>query len=1485
MTGDGSQTVGPRQAAGLRGAVRRHPWRTAAVVVGSLLTVGIAALFNPDLQKGWLLPRVAPLAQEAGVDRLEVDFIRVTPWSARLRGVAVDFRGLTVALPEASITFNPFGLLTDTVVVHELHVPRAVVDLTHFRAGPPSTTPFAGLMSTLDHGLGVALYDVDVTADVTLDTTQRVQATVRGDGVRPHVPGTLDLTARYADGTQQVDVAGALTLDQLSRGRFRRVALDGSATLQAPALPAAERVGIALAIEPAPGAGHARALIRERRRRGETLPPAPEAVVLDLRSLDAAGAERGRVGFEGRYRGADGSLRGRYTVQAADALIAPYAPRQALPRIALDASGDLGVETMSGGVDATVDATTRLSALEAVLGANATLPEALELHSAATLALHGQRLAVTRFEHTVAGATPTAPLATLSLQSPLVIPLDAPTSLLDTPRSLGTLALNAVPVPWVNGLLDGVALEGGGLSGAFELLIAEKRRLQLLPLQTLSVGDVAVKQGDEPLVPALRVTALPRFTMSDERLRVRIVDLAIADGDRRLLSGTLSLLRPLAANGAAAPAAAEEAAPAGAPPVRLSYALKADVDAWRALPPLAARRADWPLPDRLSLDARGDVDAQGTQLTIATLDAALAQPSRPELLRLVARQPFALPAAGAPLENPRGELATLAVRAFDLAWISAFVPEVDLTGTLAAADLLLTAPAPGRFAVRATAPLRVDGLGARLADAAQVVALDVSMVPTVDYAPDGLGFELRDLNVTSHGKVLARGRLAGGVPLAAGSPRPLGAEGRLELDLTGLAAQPALRRALKRKPPKLALDSRVDFAATMAGDTLRVGRLAVDLRAGPDAHLSLAADAGLELRPTLRRDERLARHVIGKLSLSIRDLSSAVIERLVALEGVDFADFDADLRLSSDGAVLRADSAAPLHVDSVSLTGDDGALLMPFSLGTRAAVKIEGRQLTFDLADFALQFVGNPTPALSGRIAATIEPDRTVPLTTLDTAVTAQLPQWLSQPVVMPGHKLTAGGLEAKIAVTPDGAIVANAALDGLAASAPLALSHIELPVTGRMAPDGRGFSFTAPLSANGKSGTSNAAIDASYAPEPGEQGLLRVRLDSALFYLNDLLATLAAVSPGTPAVASTPDQPAMTAPVALDRSRDEKAAWDVLPYGAALEYRIDKLFYTDYLAFDEVTGNLSVRRRKLEASDVAARFHDSPLRLDGTLTYREQAAEPYLLDVDGTVKDFDLNQFFKELVPGEKPRIKGLFSVKLEADGEMPNLAQLRNETLFDIRMRSREGVFRPLPPSSTLLVGTSDMLGLVGEGLSYMPTGGFGAGTIARLVNYITRIDYELVDIRVRRAESRDIVIERFLVRSPTIAMTASGGIAHAADKDVLDSPLDLRANLDMSGRGAAILYSMGLLRNEKNDSGYWRGPEFRIWGTPSASESNFADIIRQASDGTVKGGITRPLAGLIGNLKYRWFGDAPAPLPPELAAEVEALEAESLPPKTAQ
>ena len=347
-----------------------------------------------------------------------------------------------------------------------------------------------------------------------------------------------------------------------------------------------------------------------------------------------------------------------------------------------------------------------------------------------------------------------------------------------------------------------------------------------------------------------------------------------------------------------------------------------------------------------------------------------------------------------------------------------------------------------------------------------------------------------------------------------------------------------------------------------------------------------------------------------------------------------------------------------------------------------------------------------------------------------------------------------------------------------------------------------------------------------------------------------------------------------MAAAVALDETRDPKAAWDVMPYGARLRFDIKKLFYTDYLAFDEVGGELNVRRRRLSLSDFSARFHDSRIALDGGLRFRKDAPEPYSLALNGSVKDFDLQTFSSELVPGEKPQVEGLFGVTVEASGEMPNLGQLRNRAYFDIHMRSTDGVFRPLPPSSTLLIGASEVLGVIGEGLSYAPTGGFGAGAVARLVNYISRINYDLIEIRLRRGSSKRVRLSRFVVQSPTILLNAAGAVEYVPGLDLLDSPLDLQGSLNMLGRGAAILYSMDLMQEGKDEYGYFKGPAFLITGTPSAPESNFAAIIEQAGKGTVQGGITRPISGLIGNFKYRWFGpkEKPTAVAPPSASELE-------------
>jgi len=116
--------------------------------------------------------------------------------------------------------------------------------------------------------------------------------------------------------------------------------------------------------------------------------------------------------------------------------------------------------------------------------------------------------------------------------------------------------------------------------------------------------------------------------------------------------------------------------------------------------------------------------------------------------------------------------------------------------------------------------------------------------------------------------------------------------------------------------------------------------------------------------------------------------------------------------------------------------------------------------------------------------------------------------------------------------------------------------------------------------------------------------------------------------------------------------------------------------------------------------------------------------------DTEAGVEQFDLATFFRELVPESKPRAEGLFDVSLKASGQSPNMPQYRNQLFFDMRLQSRDGIFRLLDPDSVLVGGTTGFAGAIGEGVSYLPTGLFGLGAVSRLVKYIKEIDYDKVD-----------------------------------------------------------------------------------------------------------------------------------------------------------
>jgi hypothetical protein len=790
-----------------------------------------------------------------------------------------------------------------------------------------------------------------------------------------------------------------------------------------------------------------------------------------------------------------------------------------------------------------------------------------------------------------------------------------------------------------------------------------------------------------------------------------------------------------------------------------------------------------------------------------------------------------------------------------------FAKPYTLAGALRKANFTLQAAPDGKLILSPDAALEIERLAVNDTHNPLLDNLWLSLRPKIEYSASATRVTYDGLRVSDGRRHLIGGK--GDVTLTSSDEESLvfEANGGLLITLNNLVTQPVIAAALPIENFKTPLSMRFNYSLSHTGGITKIRSLDLKLIHEKTPYIGIESATGLTIRPTLEEGENLARHAVGEIKLSIDDLNAVVLADFLDSDTISFDTINGELRLSSDGKRLSARSERALVVRDVRLMDADGnALLHPFDVKTSANIEAVGQTFNAVLEELSLDFHGATAPALSGKLSATVEPEHTIPLRRLNAEFKGALPQLLNQPVALPGHALTSGSLGTTITVEPNGNITAHTKLDQLASAQPLAIHTIEMPLSGNMREDGRGFNFTMPLVGTGKSGLSDAETIGEYLPQPDQASLLRMQISGELFYLNDILATIEGINPPMAAAKDSDDgedNVAPPTPVVVDETPDSKAFWAVLPYSARVDFDFKQVFYSDYVAFTDITGQVDISDETLTLNNFSSHFHESPITFDGGLTFEADDKDPYTAKLIGKIEDFNLNQFFTELTPDKRSRIEGLFGINVEVAGKSPNAAQFRNRLLLDLDMKSRDGVFRLLRPGGALMAGASDALGVIGEGLSYIPTGGFGAGAVSRLVNYIAEIQYDTVDVRIKRDSSLDLKIERFDVLSPNIRVAGTGTVERIPGKDVLDSPLTAVANLNMVGKGAAILYSMDLLEDEQDKFGYWKGPEFKIWGSFGATESNLEEIIQRAGDGTVKGAITRPISGLIGNVKHRWFG----------------------------
>jgi len=1435
----------------MRLAILKQPrfYLPASLVL--ILVVVSAVVFHPAFQKKMLLDHAGPL-----VDSLEIGYIHFTPWSLDLKNVSLGYQGGHFSVGEGTLRYCLSSLLLMNLNIKTLALKDVSIDLEHFN--PPEAVekesggPFPGVLASLKHGLGYTLQEVVIDAAVHLPDKRMFTARISGGGIKPQASGAITVALRFDTGNKDdhIKVDGSLDLDQLTRGRFASVetALAIRASLET--LPETERVNLDLTITPSPA-----------ETGQEESPPAveddgkprytPESLHFALRLPDGKGGIRSALDLEGVYDGNTGGIEGDYRVTANERLVQPYV-KDVIPPSAEVLTGEYRFDSTTLSGDMTVTSDLLVKEIREVKADNS-LPDMLKLRNNFRVSLlPGMQLRVETLDTAVSDNADNKPLSA-RLPGDLHIPMDDFAAFLRQENTLLEFELPGVPLVWFNILLPDYQITDGVLKAAFEVTTDASGAVHIKPVKPLKVDGLTVRQQDKALIEGLNMSVLPSVNYSGDALGVSLKKLEVEAGGGELATAHLDAAIPLSGGG-------DISAQAGA-----------DLDLHRLLDVLAIKpKGRTTLPRHLALETRAALRQKPGLLVVNTLDAGLSLENNTSLVKLNLLQPLLIETtpAGRKLGNAAGKLATLTLGDIDLNWFSAFVPDAALKGRLSRADLTLTTDEEGAATLTAVKSVALRHVTVATREGPLLDDLGISLRPVVRIAPAGTRIDYTNLGVTSRRIRLVSG--SGRITLPASADNPLVTDGHLSIDVQALARQPLIARALQAgidAPVRL----EADYSLSRDDAAIDIDRLSAGLfYTGPEPRISLRADSKLRVRTRLGgRQSELAR-TTGKVTLTLAQLTPEPFANILKANGLAFATATGKVVLTSNGRSLTVDTIEPFRIAGLAVKKPGGAVLNPFTLVVNSEAILQGDTLQAKLDELSVAFERDKgAHALDARADLTLKgAGDAVSLESLNADLSASLPPVLVQPAILPGHTLKAGKLTASARKETDGRFTVNTRIAGLEGRKALALQTLTLDIDGRLAPDG-GFTLTAPLREQGKSGDSDIQVKATYAPGDGPGKVVDVAINSTVFYLNDILNTLNSVAGKPRAAPSEEKKPAATdgSPVAeqamqsLDLTPDERAFWDTNDYDARVKFRLDRLFYTDYLEFRDIQGHAALLPDKLELGDFSMHFHDSPIALDGRMSFAP-GETPYDLKLQAGVEQLDLARFFRELVPGSTPRAEGLFDVSLKAFGSSPNLPEYCNRLYFDMRLQSRDGVFRPFNPDSALLAGSSGFAGVLGEGVSNIPTGLFGLGAVSRLVNYMKEIDYDKIDIHLVRDESRDVQIREAVVQSPEILMTGTGGITYEEGVDIVYSPLSMEARLDMRERGAAILYSLGLLQSEKDDLGYWKGPVFKIWGNIARRESNLEDIISDAGQGAVLGGITRPLSGLWGNLKYWWFSGGGEP-----------------------
>lgn len=956
--------------------------------------------------------------------------------------------------------------------------------------------------------------------------------------------------------------------------------------------------------------------------------------------------------------------------------------------------------------------------------------------------------------------------------------------------------LDAMPLRWLRHFDPSGLLIDGQLDFSFELVRESGRTVRLVAGEPLRASAVRLHNLPGAEAPEFDITLTPRIAFADGVLSADIESLTIA-----------------AANGLAVDfQGTARTSRASWPATEFDGELSARIPALQRIVPAL---------DRLRGTAGMNFNFGTFLLSVAGASLAADGTDGREILSadLAGQEPLriALPVFRPDWDSYEPQTLTLSLDRMPIGWLSPYIPELELRGGEVSGRLSATAVAGEGLSLSATEPLVVTDLLPVYRGREAHQTLRASLRPTLQ-----LGNAASTLRLDEFSVATAQGdEIAGALRVEAA---PGGETIAVNLSLDGRFPGLAARTGAQLGGLQLEQQGRLD------PDSRRFNIDRLELTVTDTAGSTFLELANLQ--PFYVDPEPFAVGTDGAATKILRVAVTPLrLEQLLPsifgldLEGVLPAGELFGRTEPGGGLVIAAE--APLVFRDVSVRWEDAALLDRVTMSTRyeIAYSVAGVELR-SASLSALNPAGETMLDLATEIVAPLMPDAAWSQASI--ALTTDLAALGGQPVLADLPAFTSGRFSASLMASNTGetSIHLDSSLRDAATTELGALPDAEIGVDATVT-DASRIELSIPLALDSAAfGRSDLRLDGSLERTAQGPDRFRAAISGSHFAVADWLRltqllgfrddTVAAPG-GTRVVTAGDESPDLRS--ALGKLRTERhrvPVWtDNLEGSAGLA--VDRLSFPSF-EVERLAGRLELSPTRAELSGLTASLLGAGLTARGTLDFEAAADAPYSLDFDADIAAIDLGRLFRLLDPTALPTTEGIFDFAATLGGRGRNPIDLAFSTRGEIRLSGTDGVFRGLAD----IAGTGSTASRVIGTLTFSRE----LRALARLLEGLGEIPFDQAEIILSRQSGSNLDLQSLSLRSPQVSMQASGSLALAPRRSLLQSPLMLSADIAARGDVAILFDGMDLLEEETdNNEDDYRSliRPIEILGTPAEPDAS--------------------------------------------------------------